>query len=81
MILLSDNVHVAKRIGFHKYVNKIHNDKRLEINLKQLPFIDAVYFGLYPLSIKFLLLDFKNISPANTNVEPPKTDPSTFNPL
>lgn len=36
MLLLSDNGHVAKRIGFHKYVTRLHKNQRLDIKLKQL---------------------------------------------
>lgn len=38
MLLLSDNGHVAKRIGFHKYVKKMHKNKRLDFKIKQLEF-------------------------------------------
>ena len=36
MVLLSDNGYVAKRIGFHKYMTKLHKNRRLDIKLKQL---------------------------------------------
>ena len=38
MLLLSDNGHVAKRIGFHKYMTKLHKNKRLDFKVKQLEF-------------------------------------------
>lgn len=38
LVLLSDNGHTAKRIGFHQYLAKLYNNKRLDIKLKQLEF-------------------------------------------
>lgn len=39
MVLLSDNGHTAKRIGFDRYVSKLHKNQRLDIKLKHLEMI------------------------------------------